>query len=200
MDFTLPNLPYAYNALEPHFDKETMQIHHTKHHQSYINNLQKAVEGTKIAEMKLEDVLRNLNAVPENIRTAVKNHGGGVYHHSFFWTILSPNGGGKPKGNLITTIESTFGTFKEFQEKFDSTAATQFGSGWAWLCKDKNNNLKIIATHNQDSPLQQGLTPILGIDVWEHAYYLKFQNRRAEYIATWWNVINWEQVEKYFKE
>jgi Fe-Mn family superoxide dismutase len=197
MKHTLPTLPYAYDALEPFFDAKTMEIHHTKHHQTYVDKLNAALEAqTDLQKLSVEDVLKDLNSVPENIRTAVKNHGGGHANHSFWWPILRKevNFG----GDIAAAINSKFGGYDEFKEKFSTAAALLFGSGWAWLVVN-NGNLEIMTTPNQDSPLSQGKTPVLGIDVWEHAYYLKYQNRRPDYIAAFFNVINWEQVDEYYK-
>ncbi|MBC1831808.1 superoxide dismutase [Listeria seeligeri] len=198
MTYELPKLPYTYDALEPNFDKETMEIHYTKHHNTYVTKLNEAVAGhADLASKPVEELVANLDSVPEDIRGAVRNHGGGHANHTLFWSILSPNGGGAPTGNLKTAIESEFGTFEEFKEKFNAAAAARFGSGWAWLVVN-NGKLEIVSTANQDSPLSEGKTPVLGLDVWEHAYYLKFQNRRPEYIDTFWNVINWEEANKRF--
>lgn len=194
--FELPELPYAYDALEPTIDKETMNIHHTKHHNTYVTNLNGALEGQSDLQNKsIEDLISDLNAVPENIRTAVRNNGGGHANHSLFWKILSPNGGGTPSGELADKINDAFGSFDKFKEEFGKAATTRFGSGWAWLVVN-NGNLEIMSTPNQDSPLMEGKTPILGIDVWEHAYYLKYQNKRPDYINAFWNVVNWDEVEK----
>ncbi|CAM4275078.1 superoxide dismutase [Listeria ivanovii] len=198
MTYELPKLPYTYDALEPNFDKETMEIHYTKHHNTYVTKLNEAVSGhAELASKPVEELVANLDSVPEEIRGAVRNHGGGHANHTLFWSILSPNGGGAPTGNLKAAIESEFGTFDEFKEKFNAAAAARFGSGWAWLVVN-NGKLEIISTANQDSPLSEGKTPVLGLDVWEHAYYLKFQNRRPEYIDTFWNVINWDEANKRF--
>ena len=197
MAHELPALPYAHDALEPHIDARTMEIHHGKHHQGYVNNLNKALEGQANLQSKsVEELLLDLEAIPESIRTAVRNNGGGHANHSLFWPCLSPNGGGEPSGELAGAIETAFGSFASFKEQFSTAAATRFGSGWAWLCVDKSGGLVVMSTPNQDSPLSQGLKPILGLDVWEHAYYLHYQNRRPDYIAAWWNVVNWEQVAK----
>jgi superoxide dismutase, Fe-Mn family len=193
--FTLPTLPYAYEALEPHFDAQTMTIHHTKHHQTYVDKLNAALaEHSEWLEKPIEEVLKQLDQVPEAARTAVRNHGGGHANHSFFWVSLSPNGGGEPSGKLAVAINETFGSFDTFKEQFAAAAAAHFGSGWAWLVQDSVGNLSIMTTPNQDSPLSQGKTPILGLDVWEHAYYLKYQNRRPDYITAFWNVIDWTVV------
>lgn len=195
MAFELPALPYAYDALEPYIDARTMEIHHTKHHQGYVNKLNAALEKhPELQGVALEDLLRNIASVPEDIRTAVRNNGGGHANHSLFWTIMSPNGGGAPSGDLAAAIDAAFGSFDAFKDAFSQAAATRFGSGWAWLVVDGFGNLKVYSTPNQDSPYMDGFTPILGLDVWEHAYYLKYQNRRAEYIQNWWNVVNWEEV------
>ncbi|WP_054685914.1 superoxide dismutase [Rhodothermus marinus] len=201
MAFTLPPLPYPYDALEPYIDAQTMEIHYTKHHQGYVNNLNKALEGyPELQNKSIEELLRGINEIPEAIRTAVRNNGGGHANHSLFWTIMKPNGGGEPTGELAEAIKATFGSFEAFKEKFSAEAAGRFGSGWAWLVVDENGKLQVYSTPNQDSPYMQGHTPILGLDVWEHAYYLKYQNRRAEYIQNWWNVVNWDQVAQYYKE
>lgn len=199
MAYELPKLPYAYDALEPNFDKETMEIHHTKHHNTYVTKLNDALKGhDDLASKSVDELVADLNSVPEDIRTAVRNNGGGHSNHTFFWQILSPNGGGEPTGAIKDAIESTFGSFDAFKEKFAEAAAGRFGSGWAWLVVN-NGNLEITSTANQDSPLTDGKTPVLGLDVWEHAYYLKFQNRRPEYISTFWNVVNWDEVNKRFE-
>ncbi len=198
MAYTLPELPYAYDALEPHIDARTMEIHHTKHHQAYINKANAALEShPDLAAKPVEDLLRDLSALPEDIRTVIRNHGGGHANHSLFWTIMGPNAGGEPSGELAEAINSTFGSFENFKNEFSTAAANRFGSGWAWLCVG-NGGLVVESTANQDSPLSQGRTPILGIDVWEHAYYLKYQNRRPDYIAAFWNVINWDEVARRF--
>ncbi|EAF0260564.1 superoxide dismutase [Listeria monocytogenes] len=198
MTYELPKLPYTYDALEPNFDKGTMEIHYTKHHNTYVTKLNEAVAGhPELASKSVEELVANLDSVPEDIRGAVRNHGGGHANHTLFWSILSPNGGGAPTGNLKAAIESEFGTFDEFKEKFNAAAAARFGSGWAWLVVN-DGKLEIVSTANQDSPLSDGKTPVLGLDVWEHAYYLKFQNRRPEYIDTFWNVINWDEANKRF--
>ncbi|MCU4987495.1 superoxide dismutase [Mn] [Bacillus cereus] len=196
----LPNLPYAYDALEPHFDKETMNIHHTKHHNTYITNLNAALEGhAELADKSVEELVANLDEVPEAIRTAVRNNGGGHANHTFFWTILSPNGGGQPVGELATAIEAKFGSFDAFKEEFAKAGATRFGSGWAWLVVN-NGELEVTSTPNQDSPLTEGKTPVIGLDVWEHAYYLNYQNRRPDYIGAFWNVVDWNAAEKRYQE
>lgn len=197
MAFELPALPYDFGALEPHIDKQTMEIHHGKHHQAYVNKLNDAVEGTEFASMAVEEVMKNIKNVPENIRPAVQNNGGGHANHSLFWQVMSPNGGGEPSGELASAIQSELGSFDKFKEEFANAAASRFGSGWAWLCVS-NGKLCVCSTPNQDSPLMEGKTPILGLDVWEHAYYLKYQNRRPDYISAFWNVVNWEEVAKRF--
>ncbi|AWV41400.1 superoxide dismutase SodA [Bacillus sp. FSL W8-0445] len=200
MAYKLPELPYAYDALEPHIDKETMNIHHTKHHNTYVTKLNEAVAGKQDLESKsVEELVANLNAVPENIRTAVRNNGGGHANHSLFWKLLSPNGGGAPTGELAEAINSKFGSFDQFKEDFAAAAAGRFGSGWAWLVVN-NGELEITSTPNQDSPLSEGKTPILGLDVWEHAYYLNYQNRRPDYIKAFWNVVNWDEVARLYSE
>ncbi|WP_077618818.1 superoxide dismutase SodA [Bacillus sinesaloumensis] len=194
MAYELPQLPYAYDALEPHIDKETMNIHHTKHHNTYITNVNNAIAGKADLEGKsVEELVSNLDAVPEDIRTAVRNNGGGHANHSLFWTILSPNGGGEPTGELADAINSKFGSFQAFKDEFAKAATTRFGSGWAWLVVN-NGELEVTSTPNQDSPLMEGKTPVLGLDVWEHAYYLNYQNRRPDYISAFFNVVNWEEV------
>ncbi len=200
MPFSLPPLPYPYDALEPHIDKLTMEIHHTKHHAGYVNNLNKALESApELANKSLEELLANHCAlVPESIRTAVRNHGGGHINHSFFWEIMGPNAGGQPSGKIAEAITQTFGSFEKFKEKFTEAALGRFGSGWAWLVLTPDRKLEVYSTANQDSPLMEGKIPILGIDVWEHAYYLKYQYRRADYVQAWWNVVNWAAVERRF--
>jgi Fe-Mn family superoxide dismutase len=196
MAFELPQLPYAYDALEPHIDKETMNIHHTKHHNTYVTNLNNAIKGNAELEAKsVEELVANLDAVPETIRTAVRNNGGGHANHSLFWQLLSPNGGGAPSGELADAITKKFGSFESFKEEFNKAATTRFGSGWAWLVVN-NGELEVTSTANQDSPLSEGKTPVLALDVWEHAYYLKYQNRRPEYITSFWNVVNWDEASK----
>jgi len=195
MAFVLPPLPYAEDALEPNIDARTMSIHHDKHHAAYTNNLNAALEGhADLAGKSIEELLGNLNAVPEAIRTAVRNNGGGFANHSLFWEIMSPNGGGEPTGDLAAAINKAFGSFAAFKEQFAKAAATRFGSGWAWLYVDGNGALVVSSTPNQDTPLMDGNTPILGLDVWEHAYYLNYQNRRPDYITAWWNTVNWDAV------
>ena len=197
MAHTLPALPYAYDALEPHIDARTMEIHHSKHHQTYIDKLNAALSKyPELADKPVEDLLKDLNAVPEDIRTAVRNHGGGHYNHSMFWKIMAPNAGGQPSGKLAEMITAKFGSFDKFKEEFNTAAANRFGSGWAWLSVDKTGALVVTSSANQDCPLSDGLKPILGLDVWEHAYYLNYQNRRPDYVGAWWNVVNWPEVEK----
>jgi len=198
MTHTLPKLPYAYNALEPHIDAKTMEIHHTKHHQAYIDNLNKAITGTKYESMDIHELLKKINDVPENIRTIVRNHGGGHANHSLFWTIMGPKCGGEPSGKLAEEITKTFESVTAFKEQFTAAALKVFGSGWGWLVV-KNKELKIITTPNQDSPLLNGETPIFGIDMWEHAFYLRVQNRKQEYVDAFWHVINWKQAEENYK-
>src|SRR5690554_1501957 len=194
MSFELPKLPYAFDALEPHIDARTMEIHHDKHHQGYTDNLNKAIAGTKLEGKSIEDILTNLDM--EN--KAVRNNGGGYYNHNLFWEIMSPNGGGKPTGELASAIDAAYGSFEEFKETFSNAAATQFGSGWAWLCVHKGGKVEVCSSANQDNPLMPGVgcggTPILGLDVWEHAYYFNYQNRRPDYINAFFNIINWEEV------
>jgi Fe-Mn family superoxide dismutase len=198
MAYTLPELPYAYDALEPHFDARTMEIHHSKHHQGYTNNVNAALEGTDLADASIEEVLTNISSLPADKQQAVINNGGGFANHSLFWTILSPNGGGAPTGSLAAAIDSDLGGFEAFKEAFAKAAATRFGSGWAWLSVSAEGTLVVHSTANQDSPIMDGHTPILGLDVWEHAYYLHYQNRRPDYISAFWNVVNWEQVQANF--
>lgn len=198
MAFTLPELAYSYDALEPHIDARTMEIHHTKHHQAYINNANAALEGHPMASKSVEEVLQHLDAVPVDKKQAIINNAGGHANHSLFWTILAPNAGGSPTGDLGKAIDSTFGSFDAFKEKFSAAAATRFGSGWAWLVVNKDGGLEVTSTANQDSPLMNGQTPILGLDVWEHAYYLNYQNRRPDYVKSFWNVVNWAKVGEYY--
>ena len=197
MAYTLPELPFAQNALEPHIDEATMGIHHGKHHNGYVTKLNKAIEGTDLGSKSVEDLISDINSVPENIRGAVRNNGGGHANHSLFWSVLCPEGGGEPGDELAEAINSTFGSFDEFKTAFSAAAGTRFGSGWAWLSVD-NGKLVVESTPNQDSPLMEGRTPILGLDVWEHAYYLNYQNRRPDYVAAFFNVIKWSEVEKRF--
>ncbi|NQY73438.1 MAG: superoxide dismutase [Candidatus Margulisbacteria bacterium] len=193
MSFTLPDLPYAFDALEPTIDAQTMEIHHDKHHQAYITKLNSALEGSDWASKSIEEILRNIKQLPENIQGAVRNNGGGHANHSLFWTILSSNGGGEPKGSLADAISTDLNGFDSFKEAFETAAKTRFGSGWAWLVIH-SGKLEVISTPNQDSPLMDEKVPILGLDVWEHAYYLHYQNRRPEYVSQFWNVVNWDQV------
>jgi superoxide dismutase, Fe-Mn family len=197
MAHDLPPLPYAFDALEPHIDAQTMQIHHGKHHATYVTNLNKALESAPNLQNKsVEELIKDLNSVPENIRTAVRNNGGGHANHTMFWQIMGPNAGGEPSGALAEAINSAFGGFAGFKEKFNAAGTGRFGSGWAWLSLDKNGGLTVHSTANQDNPMMEGMTPILGCDVWEHAYYLKYQNRRPDYLNAWWNVVNWAEVTK----
>lgn len=196
---TLPPLPYAYDALEPHIDARTMEIHHTKHHQAYIDKLNAALDGlTELQALPVEELLKNISKVPEDKRQAVINNGGGHANHTAFWQWMSPNGGGEPTGAVAEAINSTFGGFAQFQEQFAAQAVNRFGSGWAWLALDGTGKLHVASTPNQNSPLMEGVFPILGLDVWEHAYYLNYQNRRPDYIKAWWNVVNWERVNELF--
>lgn len=199
MAFELPALPYSNDALEPHIDAQTMEIHHDRHHNTYVTNLNAALESAPELQSKsLEELIGDLDSVPESIRTAVRNNGGGHHNHSLFWTVIGPNGGGAPTGDLAAAIDSDLGGFDKFKEDFAKAATTRFGSGWAWLVVGKDGKLAVTSTPNQDSPLFEGLTPVLGLDVWEHAYYLKFQNKRPDYISTFWNVVNWDEVSKRF--
>jgi Fe-Mn family superoxide dismutase len=193
MAYTVPPLPYAYEALEPHIDKTTMEVHHDKHHQAYVDKVNAALEGTALADAPIEQVIADLSAVPEDKRGAVKNNGGGHYNHTLFWESMSPAGGGEPQGPLADAIASAFGSFADFQAKLKEAGVNQFGSGWSWLVHD-GSGLAIVATPNQDNPLSAGKKPLLGVDVWEHAYYLKYQNRRPDYIDAWWNVVDWGKV------
>jgi len=196
----LPKLDYAYNALEPYIDAKTMEIHHTKHHQTYVDKLNAALQNfPKLQEKTAEQLLSDFSSIPKEIQTAVRNHGGGHANHSLFWKAMSPNGGGQATGKLGEAIAKSFASFDEFRKKFSETAAAHFGSGWAWLAVD-NGKLSVYSTPNQDSPLMENKIPVLGLDVWEHAYYLKFQNRRADYITTWWHVVNWKQAEENYKK
>lgn len=201
MVYTLPRLAYAFDALEPMIDTLTMEIHYTKHHQAYVDNLNKAlIDYPDVANMRLEQLLANLDEVPEVIRTAVRNHGGGHFNHSLFWEIMRPGGGGEPTGRLLVEIEKNFGDFLKFKEQFSAAAMGRFGSGWAWLSRDVDGKLVIESTANQDTPLFEGKKPLLGLDVWEHAYYLKYQNKRKDYVDAWWRVVDWERVEENFTE
>jgi Fe-Mn family superoxide dismutase len=197
--FELPDLPYAYDALEPTIDTNTMNIHHTKHHATYVNNLNAALEGhADLQNKSIEELMKEIDSVPEDIRTAVRNNGGGHYNHSLFWNILSPNGGGEPTGELAEKINEAFGSFDEFKKQFEQAGATRFGSGWAWLIVD-NGKLEIVSTPNQDNPLMEGKTPIFGVDVWEHAYYLNYQNRRPDYLSAIWDKVDWDAVAKNYE-
>lgn len=199
MAFTLPELPYAHNALEPHIDEKTMQIHHGKHHNTYVTKLNDAVAGTEFEGKSLEELISNLDALPENIRGAVRNNGGGHYNHTLFWEIMSPNGGGAPTGELADAINEAFGSFDNFKAEFKNAALTRFGSGWAWLVVD-GGKVSVTSTPNQDTPIMEGKTAILGVDVWEHAYYLKYQNLRPDYVDAFFNVVNWDEVAKRYAE
>ena len=190
---TLPNLPYDYNALEPYIDEMTMRIHHTKHHQAYIDKLNGAIKGTKFEAMNVDEILKNINDVPDNIKTAVRNHGGGHSNHSFFWQIMAPNSGGEPQGHIGDAIKHTFSSFDKFKEELTNAGLNRFGSGWAWLVLN-NDKLEVYSTGNQDSPIMENKIPILGVDVWEHSYYLLYNQRRADYLKNWWNVVNWKKV------
>ncbi|HEX2045541.1 MAG TPA: superoxide dismutase [Gaiellaceae bacterium] len=193
MPYEVPALPYEYGALEPHIDEQTMRVHHDKHHQAYVDKVNAALDGTEWADRPVEEVLRNLDAIPDDKRTAVRNNGGGHYNHTLFWEWMGPNGGGEPEGALGDAIRSAFGSFDEFKAAFKEAGVNQFGSGWAWLVAD-DGGLAIVSTPNQDNPISQGKRPLLGVDVWEHAYYLKYQNRRPDYIDAWWNVVDWGKV------
>ena len=200
MAYEVPPLPYAYEALEPHIDAETMHLHHDKHHVAYVNNLNAALEKhPELADKSPEDLVRDLNSVPEDIRTAVRNNGGGHVNHTIFWQIMSPNGGGQPTGALAEAINKAFGDFDSFKQQFNDAGTKRFGSGWVWLCRESSGNLHIESTANQDNPLSADHFPIMGNDVWEHAYYLKYQNRRPEYLGAWWNVVNWGEVTKRYE-
>ncbi len=199
MAFELPKLDYPYDALEPHIDARTMEIHHSKHHAGYVAKTNAALEGYPDLQGKaIEDLLADLSALPDAIRTAVRNNGGGVANHSLFWKVMAPGAGGEPAGDLGDALDQAFGGFAAFKEEFSNAAGSRFGSGWAWLVKDGAGGLKVVSTPNQDTPISEGMTPILGLDVWEHAYYLNYQNRRPDYIAAWWNVVNWDEVGKRF--
>ena len=198
MAFELPKLPYAYEALEPFIDAQTMNLHHTKHHQTYVTNLNGAIEKRpELASWSLDDLVARLAEVPEDVRGVVRNHGGGTLNHNIFWEVMAPNAGGEPTSALAKAIEADFGGFANFKAEFEKTAIGRFGSGWAWLAK-QGGKLVVVSTANQDNPLTDGLTPLMGIDVWEHAYYLKYQNRRPEYVSNWWNVVNWDEVARRF--
>jgi len=201
MAYELPPLPYDYNALEPYIDEETMHLHHDKHHQAYVNNLNAALQGqSQFDNMGIDELIRSLSSVPDNIRTTVRNNGGGHINHSMFWQIMKPNGGGEPTGDIASAISSAFGSFDQFKAAFNDAGAKRFGSGWAWLVIGTDGKLAVTSTANQDSPLIDGLYPVMGNDVWEHAYYLKYQNRRPEYLAAWWNVVNWDEIGKRFAQ
>ena len=201
MAYELPPLPYDYNALEPYIDEETMHLHHDKHHQAYVNNLNAALQGqSQFENMGIDQLIRSLNSVPENIRTTVRNNGGGHINHSMFWQIMKPNGGGEPTGDLANAINSAFGSFDQFKAAFNDAGAKRFGSGWAWLVIGPDGKLAVTSSANQDSPLMEGQYPVMGNDVWEHAYYLKYQNRRPEYLAAWWNVLNWDEIAKRYAQ
>ncbi|HYY75993.1 MAG TPA: superoxide dismutase [Gaiellaceae bacterium] len=195
MAYEVPALPYDYGALEPHIDEQTMRVHHDKHHQAYVDKVNAALEGTEWADKPVEEVLGNLDRIPDDKRTAVRNNGGGHYNHSLFWEWMSPDGGGEPDGALAAAIQAAFGSFEDFKAQFKDAGVNQFGSGWAWLVSE-DGGLAVVATPNQDNPVSQGTTPLLGVDVWEHAYYLKYQNRRPDYIDAWWNVVDWAKVAK----
>jgi len=200
MSFKLPKLDYSYDALEPNIDARTMEIHHTKHHQGYTNKLNNALEGHKdLQDKSIEDLLKSIDTLPEDIKTAVRNNGGGFYNHSIFWKAMSPNGGGKPEGELLEKIEKAFDSFDKFKEEFTNAAKTRFGSGWAWLILKDNGELEVVSTPNQDSPVMEDKKVLLGLDVWEHAYYLKYQNKRPDYIEAWWNVVNWDYVNERYE-
>ena len=199
MNFTLPALPYAYDALEPHLDALTMEIHHSRHHQTYVNGLNAAIEGSAYTDWSLERLLREIQTLPPELQPAVRNHGGGHANHSLFWQVMAPAGGGEPEGELSEAIAQCFGSFEQFKQQFIQAALSRFGSGWAWLVQDGEGALQVTSSANQDSPLMDGLTPILGLDVWEHAYYLQYQNKRPEYVAAFFNVINWQQVAAWYQ-
>ncbi len=201
MAYELPPLPYDYSALEPYIDTQTMQLHHDKHHAAYVNNLNAAVQNnSEFASLPINELVRRLNDVPENIRTAVRNNGGGHANHSMFWKIMTPNGGGEPTGELASAIQQAFGSFDAFKTALNDAGVKRFGSGWTWLVLDRNGKLQVMSTANQDSPLTEGLYPVMGNDVWEHAYYLKYQNRRPEYLNAWWNVVNWNEIARRYAE
>ena len=197
MAYEVPSLPYDYDALEPHIDEQTMHLHRDKHHQTYVDKVNAALEGTDHADSPIEDVLKNLDAIPEDKRKAVRNNGGGHYNHSLFWEWMSPDGGGEPDGDLRAAIDDAFGSFDDFKAKMKDAGVNQFGSGWAWLVHD-GSGLAVVGSANQDNPISEGKTPLLGVDVWEHAYYLKYQNKRPDYIDAWWNVVNWPEVASRF--
>jgi Fe-Mn family superoxide dismutase len=197
MAFEVPDLPYDYAALEPHIDEQTMRLHHDKHHQAYVDKANGALEGTEWADADVDDVLRSLDQLPDDIRTVVRNNAGGHSNHTFFWQIMSPDGGGEPSGDLASAIDEKFDSFDAFKDELKDAGVNRFGSGWAWLVHD-DSGLAVVSTPNQDSPISDGQTPLLGVDVWEHAYYLKYQNRRPDYIDAWWNVVNWDEVARRF--
>lgn len=199
MGYSLPDLPYNHDALEPHIDAKTMEIHHGKHHQAYIDKVNAALDGTEWADKPIEEVLKNISSLPADKQGPVRNNGGGHYNHSLFWTIMGPEGGGEPTGDIASAIDEAFGSFKEFKDKFAEAGVTQFGSGWAWLVVN-NGSLEVINRPNQDAPIMDGLTPVLGCDVWEHAYYLSYQNKRPDYIDAWWNTVNWDEVNRRYAE
>ncbi len=200
MAFELPPLPYAYDALEPYIDVQTMQLHHDKHHATYVTNLNNALKGHDFENLPVEQVIRRLSEVPESVRTAVRNNGGGHLNHSMFWQIMTPNGGGEPTGELGDAITATFGSFDAFKTAFNDAGVKRFGSGWAWLALDHSGKLQVVSTANQDNPISDGLYPVLGNDVWEHAYYLKYQNRRPDYLKAWWSVVNWNEIAKRYAQ
>lgn len=201
MEHQLPKLDYAYDALEPYIDQQTMEIHHARHHAAYVNNLNTALENHKdLQALSLEELLKSLDKLPESVYWAVRNNGGGHYNHTLFWSLLSPNGGGHPVGELAEKIKDTFGGFEPFKDHFNQAALSRFGSGWAWLVLDSNGSISVVSTPNQDNPIADGLQPILGLDVWEHAYYLKYMNKRPDYVKAWWNVVNWEAAEKRYQQ
>ena len=201
MAYELPPLPYDYAALEPYIDAQTMQLHHDKHHAAYVNTVNAALEKyPELQSKSAEELIRDLNSVPEDIRTTVRNHGGGHVNHSMFWTIMSPNGGGEPTGPIASAISEAFGDFETFKTQFNDAGVKRFGSGWAWLVRGAGGQLQIMSTANQDNPLSEGMYPIMGNDVWEHAYYLKYHNRRADYLAAWWNVVNWDEINRRFEQ
>ncbi len=201
MAIELPPLPYDYSALEPHIDTQTMQLHHDKHHAAYVNNLKAALEKhPEIADKSPEELIRDLSSVPEDIRAAVRNNGGGHVNHTMFWNIMQPNGGGEPTGALASAIKEAFGSFEDFKQQFNDAGVKRFGSGWTWLVRTADGKLAVVSTANQDNPMSEGPYPIMGNDVWEHAYYLKYQNRRPEYLAAWWNVVNWTEINKRFEQ
>ncbi len=200
MAFEVPPLPYDYNALEPYIDTQTMQLHHDKHHAAYVNNLNNAVANTEFASANVDELLKKISSVPENVRTAVRNNAGGHSNHSMFWSIMKQNGGGEPTGALASAIQQTFGSFDQFKAAFNDAGVKRFGSGWTWLVLDQGGKLSVISTANQDSPLMDGYYPVMGNDVWEHAYYLKYQNRRPDYLAAWWNVVNWDEITRRYQQ